>query len=201
MLPYKRVLRPLLFSLPSEQAHRLGELVLKQRAMWGLLSPYYRTSDPTLRTTLAGINVSSPVGVAAGCDKNCQFLPSLLSLGFGYVVGGTVTLGPKSGNPSPRILRDAREGSLVNAMGFPNLGSEAVLKSLEKRPVRPLILSVSGLTVEEFVDTARRLEPHAQGLELNISSPNTAGLKSFTTPRPWDGCWKPSTPCGESPSL
>ncbi len=182
MLPYKALLRPLLFSLPSERAHRLGELVLQRRFLWKLLEPYYRTTDPGLKTSLAGIELSNPVGVAAGCDKNCQFLPSLLSLGFGYVVGGTVTLEPRQGNPSPRLVRNPREKSLVNSLGFPGIGAEAVLRNLERTPVRPLILSVAGLTLEEFVECFRRMEPRADGVELNISSPNTAGLRIFHEP-------------------
>lgn len=179
MLPYKTLLRPLLFSLPSEKAHRLGEMALQLRFLWNLLEPYYRTADPRLKTSLAGIELPNPVGVAAGCDKNCQFLPSLLSLGFGYVVGGTVTLEPRRGNPSPRLVRNTKQRSLVNSLGFPSIGTEAVRRNLEKIKVGPIIVSIAGLTVEEFIECFRRMEPRADGIELNISSPNTAGLKIF----------------------
>ena len=156
--------------------------MLKRRALWKLLAPYYQTADPRLKTSLAGIEVASPVGVAAGCDKNCQFLPSLMSLGFGYVVGGTVTLEPRRGNPSPRLVRDTAQRSLVNSLGFPSQGAQVVLKNLEKAHVRPLFLSVAGLTIEEFVECLRRMEPPAEGIELNISSPNTEGLRAFHQP-------------------
>ena len=98
------------------------------------------------------------------------------------MVGGTVTLEPRQGNPSPRLVRNPREKSLVNSLGFPGIGAEAVLRNLERTPVRPLILSVAGLTLEEFVECFRRVEPRADGVELNISSPNTAGLRIFHEP-------------------
>ena len=70
MFPYKRLLRPLLFSLPPERAHQLGEFALRMKYLWSPLAPYYKTRDPALKTSLAGIQLDSPVGVAAGCDKN-----------------------------------------------------------------------------------------------------------------------------------
>ena len=182
MLPYKRVLRPLLFSLPPEKAHHLGEFSLKRRALWKLLAPYHKTDDHRLKTSLAGVELANPVGVAAGCDKNCEFLSSLMNLGFGYAVGGTVTLEPRKGNPSPRLVRDKKQGSLVNSLGFPGKGAEVILRNLERCDARPIFLSVAGLTVEEFVECYRLMEPWAKGIEINISSPNTAGLRMFHEP-------------------
>ena len=156
--------------------------MLKRGALWKLLASYYQTADPRLSTSLAGVELANPVGVAAGCDKDCQFLPSLMSLGFGYVVGGTVTLEPRRGNPGPRLVRDTAQRSLVNSLGFPSQGAVAVLKNLEKARVRPLFLSVTGLTTEEFVECLRQMEPQAEGVELNVSSPNTEGLRAFHQP-------------------
>ena len=179
MFPYKRLLRPLLFSLPPEHAHQLGEFALRMKYLWSPLAPYYKPRDPALKTSLAGIQMDSPVGVAAGCDKNCRFLNSLMNLGFGYVVGGTVTLHPRPGNPGPRLLRNRTQGSLTNSLGFPSHGANAVMRNLNNTAAKPLIISISGLNLKEFVQCYQRISPSVDGVELNISSPNTAGLRVF----------------------
>ena len=181
---YKLMIRPLLFSLPPEQVHRIAEFVLKRRALWKWLASYYQIAHPGLRTSMAGIDLPNPVGVAAGYDKNCEYLPSLMRLGFGYVVGGTVIVRSQDGNPRPRLIRYASRQSLVNAMGFPSKGAKAIIRNLEKsrERTRPLILSVAGLTVEEYFQCFRLMEPWADGIELNISSPNTADLRVFQEP-------------------
>ena len=179
---YKAFLRPLLWSLPPERAHALGEWALRRHLLWKLLAPFHNTRDPALNTSLAGIPIPNPLGVAAGSDKDCAYLDSLINLGFGYVVGGTVTLHPRPGNPRPRLLRRPRQKALVNALGFPSLGIDVVESNLRKQSATPLILSVSGLTVDEFSQCYRRAAPLAQAIELNVSSPNTAGLRLFHDP-------------------
>ena len=179
MLTYKNLVRPIMFSLSPELAHSLGELLMSFEFPWKLVGPHYKPKDSRLRTTLAGIELTNPLGVAAGCDKNCKFLASLLHLGFGYVVGGTVTLNPRTGNPKPRIIRNPSKQSLTNSLGFPSMGSVRVSKNIKNSSANPLILSVSGMTIEEFVSCFRKMEPLADGTELNISSPNSAGLKVF----------------------
>ena len=179
---YKAILRPLLWSLPPERAHALGEWALRRKFLWKLLAPLHNSRDPALNTSLAGIPIPNPLGVAAGSDKDCAYLDSLMNLGFGYAVGGTVTLHPRPGNPRPRLLRRPRQKSLVNALGFPSMGIDIVEANLRKQSVTPLILSVSGLTVDEFSQCYRRAAPLAQGIELNVSSPNTAGLRVFHDP-------------------
>lgn len=161
----------------------MGEILLRQKIFWQLARSYFQSDDPRLQTSLAGIELANPIGVAAGCDKNCQFLPSLMRFGFGYTVGGTVTLEAQSGNPSPRLLRDIAQRSLTNSLGFPNQGSSSVLKNLEKTHTEPMIISVSGLTTQDFLDCFQRMEPRASGIELNISSPNSKGLKAFHEPK------------------
>ncbi len=179
---YKAILRPVLWSLPPERAHALGEWALRRKRLWKLLAPLHRTRDPALSTTLAGIPIANPLGVAAGSDKDCGYLDSLMGLGFGYVVGGTVTLHPRPGNPRPRLLRRPRQQALVNALGFPSLGIDVVEANLRRCSARPLVLSVSGLTVDEFRRCYQRAAPLAQAVELNVSSPNTAGLRVFHEP-------------------
>jgi len=128
----------------------------------------------------------NPIGLAAGFDKNCEMARALLELGFGYLTLGTVTLKPREGNPKPRIWRQ-RGRSLINSMGLPNAGTQQIISNLssernENRRAAPLVLSVSGLSLEEFVECYRLIEPSVDAVELNISSPNTAGVKIFQDP-------------------
>lgn len=180
---YKAFLRPLLFSLPPERAHALAEWTLRKKPLWKLLSPFRQTQDPALSTTIAGIPIPNPLGVAAGCDKDCAYLDSLIGLGFGYAVGGTVTLNPRDGNPRPRLLRRPRQHALVDALGFPSQGIDAVESNLDGNSANPLILSISGLSIDEFARCYHRAAPLSQGVELNVSSPNTAGLRVFHDPQ------------------
>ncbi len=179
---YRDLIRPLLFRLPPETAQKLADEALRLTPVWKFLEPYLEYAHPSLRTTVAGIDMRSPIGLAAGYDKDCERLGSLAALGFGYVVGGTVTLSPRTGNPSPRILRYERQESLVNSLGFPGKGVGNAAMHLAGRggPARaPAVVSVSGETVAEIVACHRELEPVASAIEVNISSPNTAGLRAF----------------------
>ena len=183
MLPYKRLLRPLFFRVPAEPAHKIAESILKRKIIWQILSSCFKVDDSILNTSLSEIPVSNPIGLAAGFDKNCQYLPSMMYLGFGYLVGGTVTLDPRDGNPKPRLLRDPKNNSIINSLGFPGQGIQKVISNLAKERVSPLILSASGFTVDDLVSCALKLEPWSDGIEINISSPNSKGLKIFHDPK------------------
>ena len=141
-------------------------------------------ADERLRVTLGSLTLPNPIGLAAGFDKNCEMSKTLFRLGFGYLTLGTITLNPREGNPRPRIWR--RPGhSLNNSMGLPNIGVQRIIPNLLKekeKHVAPLIVSISGLGVEEFVECYRKIESFADGIELNISSPNTAGVRVFQEP-------------------
>ena len=182
MLSYKGVLRRRLFALPPERAHALGTWALRRKSFWKLLAPHHRTNNIALSTTIAQIPIANPLGVAAGCDKDCDYLDSLMNLGFGYVVGGTVTLDPRDGNGLPRLLRQPSREAIVNSMGFPSRGMDEVESNIRKSSANPLILSVSGFSIEEFVRCYERAAPLAQGIELNISCPNADGLQLFLQP-------------------
>ena len=127
---YERLVRPLLFALPPERAQAVAEFVLKRPAIWRALSPALQARNGGSRVKLAGLSLANPVGLAAGYDKNCEFLPSLAALGFGYITGGTVTVLRQPGNPKPRVFRYPREESLINALGFPSRGLEFVADRL-----------------------------------------------------------------------
>ena len=183
---YRLLIRPLLFSLPPETAQRAAETVLRQTLLWRGLSGALRVADDRLSTDLAGLKLGNPVGLAAGYDKNCEFLPSLAALGFGYLTGGTVTRQPALGNPKPRVLRYVKERSLINALGFPSQGLDFAARRLERTRESlsgtPVVVSVSGVTVDDILTCHRRLEPFAEAIEINISSPNTEGLRVFLKP-------------------
>ena len=183
---YAHLVRPLLFRLPAETAQKVAEKALRRQAVWKPLHFAFQVRDRRLESTLCGIPLSNPVGLAAGFDKDCEMIPSLASLGFGYLTVGTVTAQPRPGNPKPRLFRDAGESSLINAMGFPGKGLVPAARKLELYRSSgsrvPIVVSISGVTVEEIVRCHRRLEALADAVEVNISSPNTAGLRLFHEP-------------------
>jgi dihydroorotate dehydrogenase len=168
---YDAVGRRVFFAMDPERSHRLAMRLL------GLPLPWRRiggaVDDPSLATTLAGVRLRNPIGLAAGFDKGCTRLDALGSLGFGFVVGGTVTRAPRRGNPAPRIARDPARRALVNAMGLPNPGAEAVARSLARvARTAPRFVSIADEAVDDVVATIEILEPLVDGFELNASSPN-----------------------------
>ena len=187
LVAYRLLIRPLLFSLPPETAQRAAEFVLKRGLLWRGLAPALRVRDSRLPVTLCGLKLDNPVGLAAGYDKDCELIPGMSALGFGYIAVGTVTESPRPGNPRPRVHRYTKEQSLINALGFPSKGLDHSARQLERaqklRSRPPIVVSVSGVTVEEMVRCHRVLEPLADAIELNISSPNTSGLRVFQEPR------------------
>ena len=184
---YESLVRPLLFGLPPETAHHhIGVPLLKLPLAQGVLKAVNGFASPTLHTNLAGMLLKNPVGLAAGYDKNCELLPGLSSLGFGYVTCGTVTRYPREGNPGPRLLRDPSRHALINSLGFPGSGLDSAVERITRdRPKltdTPIVVSVSGTEVGDIVACHRTLEPLAEAIEVNISSPNTTNLRVFHDP-------------------
>jgi len=170
---YRAAARPLFFALPPEAAHRVANRLL------GLPLPWERiggvTRDPVLEVSLAGVELANPIGLAAGFDKTCAHLDSLGRLGFGYVVGGTITRAPRVGNAKPRVARYAARRSMVNAMGLPNPGAEVAARTLARVPrTGPRFVSIADEDVRDALQTHALLEPHVDGVELNASCPNVS---------------------------
>ena len=184
--PYRNLIRPVLFTFPAEGAQRFAEIVLRQDLLWRLLSCVLKVREPALESEMFGLRLKNPIGLAAGFDKDCKLLPSLAALGFGYLVAGTVPESARRGNPRPRMFRSVGDDSLVNSLGFPGRGLEAAVRRIERTRHRlddiPLAISVAGTTSEEVVRCYRRLEPLVDAVEINISSPNTEGLRVFHEP-------------------
>lgn len=174
-----QTLRPWLFRLDPERAHRLTIAALKTG-----LAPVAAPDDPILATTLAGMVLPNPVGLAAGFDKDAEVPDAMLRLGFGFVEIGTVTPRPQQGNPQPRLFRLAEDAAVINRMGFNNAGLEQAVLRLKAREKRPSIVGAnvgankdSEDRIADYAAGVRATAPHAAYLTINISSPNTPGLR------------------------
>jgi dihydroorotate dehydrogenase len=171
---YRSLARPVFLALPPETSHRMAAALL------GLPFPWRRiggaTIDAAKAIDLCGLALRNPVGLAAGFDKDCRHLAALGELGFGYVVGGTVTRAPREGNPPPRVARSTHRRSIVNAMGLPNPGADAVAATLRSAPrgPAPRLISIADEEATDAVACFELLEPLADGVELNASCPNVS---------------------------
>lgn len=173
-----RVLRPLLFALPPDLAHDVSQWVFRRR-LWSLGPPARRPRLP-MGTRVAGIELRNPFGLAAGFDKHGDLTPAMASLGFGFLVVGSVRAGPHPGNPRPWFLRRLEEEGLVNAMGLPSKGAAYVRsRLLDRQPAVPLLLSVVGESVPEMERAFAELAWLGQGWEVNLSCPNTETGRTF----------------------
>jgi len=164
--------RRLFTALPPEAAHRLAVRLLALPMPWRRIGGD-APEDPRLGIDLAGIALANPIGLAAGFDKSCAHLDHLGALGFGYVVGGTITHEARRGHPKPRIARRRAELALVNAMGMPNDGAAPAARNLARgRSTAPRLVSIADEDPLHALGALDEVEPHADGFELNASSPN-----------------------------
>jgi dihydroorotate dehydrogenase len=172
---------PLLRWFDPEDAHRLAIQGLR------LLPPIRpRTDDPKLAVRAFGLNFPNPIGMAAGFDKSAEVSDSLLRLGFGFVEIGTVTPKPQVGNPRPRLFRLERDEGVINRMGFNNDGAETVLRRLAGRAHQGGIVGVNvgankdaADRVADYVKLIEDFAPVASYFTVNVSSPNTPGLRNL----------------------
>jgi len=170
---YRSVVKPLSFALPPETSHCSALWCLRLPLPWSLIGG--AVEDPGLETDLAGIRLRNPVGLASGFDKDCRRLAALGKLGFGYLVGGTLTRRPRAGNPRPRLVRLAKQRSAVNSMGLPNAGVEAAAAHLARlRKTAPVLVSLADEEVADVSSGFELLRPHIDGFELNVSCPNVS---------------------------
>ncbi len=182
MLDFFSLARPLLHRLEAERAHRLGLWALRR----GLVRSGAGPADPLLRQTLWGLDFASPVGLAAGADKNAEVAAPWLRLGFGFVEVGTLTPLAQPGNPTPRLFRLIPDAALINRLGFNNEGLEAGAARLARLGARagPIGVNVgankdSGDPISDYVQGVARMAPLADYLTINVSSPNTPGLRDL----------------------
>ncbi len=188
---YKQLLRPLLFSLPPETAHELTLRGIRTLGNTRFFRNWSRRNFALqygdLHRELFGLDLPSPIGVAAGLDKNAIAYEGLGSFGFGFVEVGTVTPKPQKGNPKPRLFRLPKDRALINRMGFNNEGAERVAERLKGRSEGLIVGANIGKNKETpnekaYEDLAfcfQKLHPHADYLVVNVSSPNTPGLREL----------------------
>ncbi|TMJ46585.1 MAG: dihydroorotate dehydrogenase (quinone), partial [Alphaproteobacteria bacterium] len=172
---------PLLRWFDPEDSHRLAIQGLR------LLPPVRpRPDDAKLAVRAFGLNFPNPIGMAAGFDKNAEVPDALLRLGFGFVEIGTVTPKPQTGNPRPRLFRLERDEAVINRLGFNNDGADAVLRRLASRAHHGGIVGVnvganrdSPDRVADYVKLIETFAPLASYFTVNVSSPNTPGLRNL----------------------
>ena len=174
------LIRPLLFALDPEMAHRAAIAALRSGVLRAL-----PVVDSSLRRRVLGLDFPNPIGIAAGFDKNGEAVDGLLGLGFGFVEVGTVTPLPQAGNPMPRMFRLTGDRAIINRLGFNNEGHDAVHRRLAERK-RAGVVGVnlganrdSSDRVADYVAGVRRFADIADYLVVNVSSPNTPGLRDL----------------------
>lgn len=180
-----RFARPALFAFDGEAAHRMTLRLLKA----GLGPRRGAPTSPRLAQSLFGLAFPNPVGLAAGFDKNAEVPGAALKLGFGFVECGTVTPRPQAGNPRPRLFRLVADAALINRLGFNNEGAQAAEENLKKRAGKAGIVGINlgankdaADRIADYVAGYRRLAPLAAYVTVNISSPNTPGLRGLQNP-------------------
>jgi dihydroorotate dehydrogenase len=175
------VIRPFAFTLDAERAHRAAIQALK-------LGPRRKATrfPESLRSTVAGLEFPSPVGLAAGFDKDAEVAAQMLGLGFGFVEVGTVTPLPQKGNDKPRLFRLAEDRAVINRMGFNNQGQQSAFERLKRLTHLHGIIGVnigankdSADRIADYVEGVKAMSPVARYLTINISSPNTPGLRQL----------------------
>ncbi|MBP6393881.1 MAG: quinone-dependent dihydroorotate dehydrogenase [Neisseria sp.] len=178
------LLRPLLFKLDAEQAHHFTLDGLARAYRLGLLQ---KVAHHTCPTTLMGLSLPNPVGLAAGLDKNGQYIDALAALGFGFIEIGTVTPKAQAGNPKPRLFRVPEHQAVINRMGFNNQGIDAMIQNIEKSRFNGILginIGKNATTpienaADDYLICLEKAYAHAGYITVNISSPNTQNLRAL----------------------
>src|SRR5438874_10211148 len=194
---YERFIRPLLFSLDAEVAHHFIIALLRQASYFDLVLRTLKAFQPSPKPkALFGLNFPNPIGLAAGLDKNGVAVPAWAAIGFGFIEIGTVTAKAQQGNPKPRIFRFPEQQALINRLGFNNDGADAIASRLRKLREsgrwpgtcrvginigKSRITPLSEAT-DDYLYSFRLLRDFADYIALNVSSPNTPGLRELQEP-------------------
>lgn len=193
---YRSFIKPLFFCLPAERAHYTAMSMLRIACripgVSGMLKRMYSTNDERLRRTLFGITFDNPVGLAAGFDKDARWVDELSALGFGFIEIGTLTPKAQPGNDKPRLFRLPKDEALINRMGFNNGGAQAAAERLRKRTSRVIVGGNIGKNkttpneeaVNDYLSCFETLFDHVDYFAVNVSSPNTPGLRALQEKEP-----------------
>ena len=188
---YRSIIRPLLFLFPTEFVHyfTMNSLNILQAfppSRW-ILKALFFSRRPEDQVEVFGLNFPNRVGLAAGFDKDARFMHALSTIGFGFIEVGTVTPRPQGGNPKPRLFRLKKDNALINRMGFNNRGLDAMIEKLKNRPRNVIIGGNIGKNkdtpnekaVDDYVKCFNGLHPYVDYFVVNVSSPNTPGLREL----------------------
>ena len=188
---FKRLIRPLLFRGDPERMHDSMSRVLAYAGQVGLVrqtvGSVFSYSHPMLETTVSGIRFPNPVGLAPGFDKHCSLIDIIPAFGFGFIEVGTITGRAQDGNPKPRLFRLVENKALINRMGFNNPGADAIrerlLRVCQRIPVginigKSKVVAIEN-AVDDYVYSFERLSEFADYVVVNVSSPNTPGLREL----------------------
>ena len=181
-----RLAKALLFRLPTERSHHIAMQSLQWLARLRLLPWLYPTPKAN-PVTVMGLSFPNRVGLAAGLDKNGDYLAGLSALGFGFIEIGTVTPKPQPGNPAPRLFRLPEQQAIINRMGFNNEGVAQLLENVAATPIAPLLginigknkLTDEADAVQDYLYCFEQVYQYADYITINISSPNTPGLRAL----------------------
>jgi dihydroorotate dehydrogenase len=193
---YKQIIRPILFLIDAENAHHLVFKLLKCfRYIPGgrlLLRSMFTYEHPSLTKELFGLTFPNPVGLAAGLDKDARLIDELACLGFGFIEIGTLTPRPQAGNDKPRLFRLPQDQALINRMGFNNEGALAAVERLKKRTTTVIVggnigknkVTPNDQAQEDYAYCFEVLYEHVDYFVVNVSSPNTPGLRELQEKEP-----------------
>ena len=191
------IIKWFLFLFPAERAHYIAmnsfKFLCSIPMLKGLVRGFFKYEHEKLKVRRIGLEFNNPVGIAAGFDKDARFIRELDILGFGFVEVGTVTPLPQEGNPMPRLFRLKNDKALINRMGFNNGGVDQMVKRLKKLDKKNIIvggnIGKNKITpLEEahldYLNCYKKLNPYVDYFVINVSSPNTPGLRSLQDKKP-----------------
>jgi dihydroorotate dehydrogenase len=193
---YKAFIKPLFFLLPAERAHYFAMWLLKMTCKIpgakALLRRSFHSNDKKLQRSLFGLTFENPVGLAAGFDKDARWIDELSTLGFGFIEIGTLTPKAQPGNAKPRLFRLPEDNALINRMGFNNGGVDEAVERLKNRSSKIIVGGNIGknksteneLAVNDYLVCFEALFPHVDYFAVNVSSPNTPGLRALQEKKP-----------------
>ncbi|TAF63632.1 MAG: quinone-dependent dihydroorotate dehydrogenase [Cytophagales bacterium] len=193
---YKQIIRPSLFQLDAEQAHEWATTLMKKSLSIPFIKSWikerYQYKPNHLEKKLFGLTFKNPIGLAAGFDKNAEWIDELACFGFGFIEIGTLTPKPQDGNPKPRLFRLKKDSALINRMGFNNKGVQYAIEQLKKRTST---LPVGGnigknkdtpneLAYQDYLYCFEQLFDYVDYFVINVSSPNTPNLRALQEKEP-----------------
>jgi dihydroorotate dehydrogenase len=188
---YKHLIRPLLFKFDPEVIHDFTIKMLSLDIFDNLIRPFFHYENKNLEIKVGNLTFRNPIGLAAGMDKNCTALSSWDAFGFGFAESGTVTPFPQEGNEKPRMFRLTGENAIINRLGFNNFGADEFLKSIVEKKEEISSDFIVGVNIgknkrtgleeayQDYKFSFEKLYEHADYFAINVSSPNTEGLRDL----------------------